>query len=402
VRVLAALLAVLLGVAQADAFPPRLTSSGQRNLIYGATVDSAGGAATAYKPESKLFFTGDHRWWAVLGSGAEVALHELDASHLWQRRVRLPGADAWAKADVLLIGASLYVALRDNGAVLGNRRESLLYRLTYLGNGSWSQPSGPTRITTANVETLTIARDSHDRLWSAYESGGLIHVSSTVPGGTAFTDATLASSVANSDDIAAVTAFGGDRIGVLWSDQPASRLRFAWRNDADPVGPTSWHFETAYGAGVGGCTGRCGDDHINLKVVGATVYAAVKTNLDLASNTSAPLLVLLRRDVGGAWAAFPVSPVSQAATRPVLLLAPELDRIWVFARKGGGVYVWESLFSLPGFNSANFLRWTRSISGTTINDPTSTKQVITRASGAVVETSLEAAHEYWHNEFLTR
>jgi hypothetical protein len=399
-----ALIGLLVIAAPARAFPPRLFSSGQRNLIYGAQVDLFGGPGSGYKCESKLFYTPDGRWWAVLGSGNEVALHVLDASHLWQRRVGLPGADPWAKADTLLVGTTLYIALRDNGSLGSNHRESVLYSLSYLGNGSWTVPAGPTRISTANMETLTIARDSRGRLWSAYESGGMIHVGSTAPGETSFTDAVLPAAVVNSDDIAAVTAFGGTatsaKIGVLWSDQPASRFRFAWRDDGSPIAPGSWHVETAYGAGVGGCTGRCGDDHIDIKVTGDGLYAAVKTNLDLASDPSAPLIVLLRRDARGVWTSFPVSPVADDATRPALLLSPALNRIWVFARKGRGVYAWESQFTAPGFDSAGSVRWTRSVSGTDINDPTTTRQAITAWSGAVVEASLEAAHEYWHNEFL--
>jgi hypothetical protein len=232
----------------------------------------------------------------------------------------------------------------------------------------------------------------------AFEVYGQIQVGHTDPGGTAFTFSPLPTPIVASDDIAAVTAFPG-RIGVMWSDQKSSRDWFAWRDDLEPI-DAPWHIETAYGGGVSGCTGgHCADDHINLKVAGDEVYAAIKTNLDNTLDTSAPQIVLLRRAADGTWSGYPVSPVSQRTTRPIVLLAPALDRIWVFAKRGSGVNVWESLFSTPGFNASLSHRWTTSSDGT-INDPTSTKQIVTPTSGVVVETSLATTQTYWHNAFL--
>jgi len=395
-----AVAACLLGAGAARAFPPKLSASGVLDFAYGDQVTASGAQATAYKPESKLFYTDDDRWWAVLGAGSGVHLYQL-VNHDWEVTRDFPGADPWAKADTLLDGDTLYVSLRDNRSVSGNPRVSTLYTLTYLGDGSWSAPSGPTTITTGNPETLTIARDSTGRLWTTYESSLRINVGSTAPGGTAFTFATLPTSDVNSDDISAITAFGtatsGYKIGVFWSDQAAQRDWFAWRRDDDPIASSSWHIETAYGGGVGGCSKLCADDHVNIKVNGDTLYVGVKTSLnDPASpNPDDPLIVLLRRSASGAWSAFPVSPVSQGATRPVVLLAPASDRIWVFAARSSTEDVWESSLSSPGFSSGAFATWTKGA----VNS-TSTKQLITSTSGAVVETSASGHEEYWHNEFL--
>ena len=49
------------------AFPPTLAPTGRVAFGYGPRVELAGEAATVAKPESKLFYTSDGRWWAALG-----------------------------------------------------------------------------------------------------------------------------------------------------------------------------------------------------------------------------------------------------------------------------------------------------------------------------------------------
>ena len=410
--IVATLLAVALSPSPAMAFPTKLSPNGQLDFTYGSAVQSAGGEGTTHKPESKLFYTGDGstepvRWWAVLGTSgpspsAGVYLWEL-VNHAWVPRVVLPGADPWSKADTILDGSMLYVSTRDNNSsVSGNPRQSNLYKLPYLGGGSWGTVSGPFAITTVSPETLTIAKDSTGRLWTTFESGTDIKVGYTAPGGTSFTFITISKTKVAPDDISTVTSFGGNKIGVFWSDQVAKRDFFAWRSDSDPV-TSNWTVEIAYGGGVGGCptlnSDLCADDHMNVKVSGDTVYVAVKTSLNNVSGApNDPLIALLRRSSNGTWSAFPVSPVSQDATRPIAALSPGQNAIWVWAARSGEIDVWESSFTSPGFNSNGFVPWVKG-SGAA-DDPTSTKQVVTAASGAVVEASIHGSTQYWHNEFL--
>src|SRR5581483_1570771 len=241
-----------------------------------------------------------------------------------------------------------------------------------------------------------------------FASGLDIYVGHTDPDGTSFSFTTLPVGEVTDDDISSVVAFGtstnGHKIGVFWSDQAARRDWFAWRDDDDPIG-AAWHIETAFGGGVGGCpTSRsslCADDHMNLKPLGDDLYVAVKTSLNDPSspNPADPLIALLHRDARGSWSSHRVSPVSQNATRPIVLLAPDLGAIWVFATKGSSVVAWQAELSDPDFDSNAFTTWTKSSAGS-INDSTSTKQVITSSSGAVVETSQHNKATYFHNEFL--
>jgi hypothetical protein len=399
--VVAAVLAIQ-GVAQA--MPAKYLPSGTVDFNHGSSVLAAGGAATSDKPESKLFFTSDNRWWAVLGNssgsqGPGAYLYEL-VDHSWRERMRLPGSDPWMRADTLLKGQSLYIALRDNRSVTGNPRQSVLYRLTYQGAGAWSSPSQPSPITSVNVEALTIALDSQGRLWTAFrrlvDGKQWVSVGRTQPGGTTFTFETLARLFP--DDLAAVTSFdgaSGSRIGVMWSDHQTQSFRFAWRSDSAPMG--TWNREIAYGRGVAGCPlgEGCTDDHLNMTSHNGRIYAVVKNDLNESTPVATdPLIVLLRRDTGGTWSSFPVSPVSEDATRPIVQLSPSRDRIYVFA-SFKGVTVWESPLSSPSFSSTNRTQWT----GAGTANPTGTKQALTSTSGVVVETSHRANLQYWHNEF---
>ena len=396
----------------ASAFPTRYSSDGAFDFTYGSSV-RAGGAGTTAKPESKLFHTGGAgeriRWWAVLGtsgSGADagVWLWRLE-DHEWDAKVRLPRADPWAKADVLYEGRTLTISLRDDKSSSdGNPRESTLYTMRYRGRGRWTHVQGPTRITTAAVETLTIARDSLGRVWATYEEGGKIWVGYTGRSGTAFTFRVLSRSGVARDDVSSVTAFGGDRIGVFWSDQRAKRDMFAWRRDTDGV-HAQWHYQTAYGGGVGGCptgdSSLCADDHMNVKVYRDEIFVAIKTSLndDSSSGSGDPLIVLLHRSGHGRWSSSTVSTVGQDATRPIVVLSPSTSRIWVWATRDGEVDVWQSSFRSPSFSSGRFVAW---VSEAAANNATSTKQTTTAASGVVVEVSDAGVDEFWHNEFMRR
>ncbi len=406
---------LLLGTQSASAFPEKLTASGQMDFAYGAAVASAGGEGSYGKPESKLFYTGDGatqpiRWWAVLGTSGDattspgVYLWQL-VDHVWVKTLQFPGADPWAKADTLLDGQLLYVSLRDEkSSTQTNPQQSLLYTVPYLGGGTWGTPSMPSIITTQGPGLLTIAKDSLGRLWTAYTNRGAVRVGSTSPGGNAFTLVSLPVGAVTTDDKAAVTSFGSNKIGVLWSDQNSKRFLFAWRSDGEPIG--TWHMETAYGDGVGGCptatSDLCADNHINIKTDGDDVYVAVKTSLGDAPNAdkSDPLVALLRRDASGTWAAWTVSTVGVNGSRPIVVLSPSADRMYVFGRKNSsGVRVWESSLSSPSFTPSASTPWT-SNGIDNFDDATSTKQPATAASGVVVVTSRLSQSEYWHNEFL--
>ena len=166
VGVLAALTAL---AAPAASVSVKWTDKGLLDFDYGSVTQSAGGAATGERAESKLFYTPDGRWWAALGTttgaeGSGVYLYE-HVGHAWVPQFKFPSSDPWMKADTLFEDPNhLFVSMRDQKANSGtNLRQSLLYRYAYEGDGVWSAVSTATLITSKNPEVLTIAHDSQDR-----------------------------------------------------------------------------------------------------------------------------------------------------------------------------------------------------------------------------------------------
>lgn len=393
---------------------PRIAAPGGRaDFAYGPKVVIGTQPATEEETESKLFYTTDNRWWGVLGTSAQqgprpgLYLFELvDGS--WQPRIQLPGADPWAKADTAFDSGTgkLYVSARaDDSPTSGRPRVVKLYDFRYQGAGKWSAPAGPARIFSESPESVTIAVDSQDRVWATFMRKGVLRVRVKPASAAEFEEVRVPARKARPDDVPAIVAWGdeGDRrIGILWSDQRSNWFLFAWRSDRAQIAERSWHVETAYGGpdAVGGCPSRpsdaCADDHISLKANGDRVYAAVKTSLNDAPFpvlNDPQILVLERTGDAPEWLATPVSPVGHGATNPTLLLAPEVDGLYVFAPRGQTILMWSSSLSRPQFGG--FLVWMRPGSE---GVATTTKQPVTPESGGVVIGSNQELEVYLNNE----
>ena len=395
---------------------PRIAAPGGRaDFAYGPKVVIGTQPATEEETESKLFYTPDNRWWGVLGSSAPqgprpgLYLFEL-VEGSWEPRLQLPGADPWAKADTAFDSGTgkLYVSARaDDSPTSGRPRVVKLYDLRYRGAGKWSAPGGPLRIFSESPESVTIAVDSQDRVWATFMRKGVLRVRVKQASAAEFKEVRVPARKARPDDVPAIVAWGEEsdrRIGILWSDQRSNRFLFAWRSDRAQIAERSWHVETAYGGpdAVGGCPSRpsdtCADDHISLKANGDRVYAAVKTSLNdapLPVLNDPQILVLERTEDAAEWLATPVSPVGHAATNPTLLLAPEVDGLYVFAPGGQTILMWSSSLSRPRFGG--YLVWMRPGSE---GVATTTKQTVTQESGAVVIASHQALEAYLNNELL--
>lgn len=344
------------------------------------------GSPTQSEPQSRLWHH-DGTWWGSLWStaGAAFHIHRLDQDTAsWEDTGVLVDARPKSRSDVLAAGDTLYVGTHQFTSGAGNPGPTIdLLRYSYDDAGrTYALDAGfPVTIAAFDTETLVIERDSTGTLWAVWMFDLRVRVSHTLgaddvwsepfvlPGNT--TDVTA-------DDIAAVIAFGGDRLGVLWTDQAAGALRFAVHADGDAPGDWSAP-ETALGGPA--------DDQVNLAATSdGRVLAVVRTG--------AGEVRLLVRD-GGGWSDHLVSEAASNHGSPIVLLDEGADRLHVFAtRFGTTVEKTTALGDIafdPGFGTVVL----RDDDARGIEDATSTKQNVSEATGLVVLTHNEDTLVYW-------
>jgi PKD repeat protein len=390
-------------------------SSGSIGYQDGST-SGAGAAATGEKPESKLWWN-DGSWWASMLDAASQTYHifRLDRStETWVDTGTPLDNRPKTRADTLWDGSRLYVASHvtassSSAATSGN--PARLYRFNYSpATHAYSLDAGfPVQINNFSTETLTIDKDSTGVLWATWAQGSKIYVNSTTAGdavwGTPFVLPVTGATGLDADDISAVAAFGGNQIGVMWSNQVASAMYFAIH--ADGTQRDSWNPSRTAVQGP-----NTADDHINLKQLqgdpSGRVFAAVKTSLDDAgANSSAPQILVLARDpVTGDWSSAPFGRISDCHTRPILMLDSEHAVLHVFATapdsgcpfsgSAGTIFEKTSPMANISFPLGRGTPVIRDTASPNLNNVTSSKQSVTSATGLVVLASNDVTKRYWH------
>jgi hypothetical protein len=343
-----------------------------------ATPDLSGeestgaGFGTDHKPQSKLWFN-DGAWWGVFSDGGGQRIWKLDNGTLVRELTgdALVDSRTSSRCDVLWDGTHLYVLVF----------HTTLPRLVKYSYDSPTQtyhrlPGFPIDLPFPGLECMVLDKDSTGRLWIAFEMDHVIRaIWSTSPDHLSwdFTGTVLETNV-GSDDIATVVAFGGDKIGVLWSDQSSDapwQFGFRAHRDSDP--PDVWQPLEVVD------TGSQVDDHINVK-------ADTDGRLWFAGKTLSNKIHVYVRSAAGGWSrAF--SDINRGTcTRPTILLDDAQDLIHVFYTD------WETspnpirhvsaprstgIFSLP----EDYLTPTGTSS---LNDPTTTKQHALAGAGLFV------------------
>jgi len=389
------------------------------------TISSSGagnGEVTGEKPESKMWFN-DGFWWAVLWDNQALSHHIF--------RFDLPTQD-WvdtgtavdnrtsSKSDVLWNQSTnkLYVvshkftttALPDANAANRGR----LYRYSYNTTTKvYTLDAGfPVDVTGGQSETLTLARDTTGKLWVTYTESltaagpGRVMVNSTTTGtndllwGTPFELPFPDAVNLLVDDISSIIAYNG-RVGIMWSNQATTPKQIHFAAHVDGAGDTVWQGGPAYTTSA--------DDHINLKYVpgagGGALYAAIKTS------RNQELIVLLVCTNGICtsttdWTSYTVYDSNTfIPTRPIVVVDTENSELYVFttnqvAGTGTPFAIYYKKISLTniGFTATDpgtpFIRSSADIN---INNPTSTKQNLTSATGLLVLGSDEIVDFYFHN-----
>jgi hypothetical protein len=371
-------------------------------------------APTGSKPESKLWWN-DGAWWADMWSTAANSFHifKLSSDHqTWSDTGVALDDRPGTRADALWDGTHLYVASHIfstcgcSTSAFGN--PSRLYRYSYdtTSKTYTLDPGFPVAVNDTATETLVIDKDSTGTLWATWAQDNVVEVTHTIGSDTVWAapyalPAAGANNL-NTDDISSVIAFGGNKIGIMWSNQTDSAMYFSYHLDGDA--DTTW--ATTRNA-VPGPNQGYGDDHINLKSLQADgsgrVFAAVKTSLDDLQNPNpnAPLIMLLVRDPAtGDWSNYVFGRVGDHHTRPIVLLDEQNNVIHMFATAptvGGVIYEKTSPLNAISFATGLGTPFINDAGNNFMNNATSTKQNLNNTSGLVVLASNSNTSFYWHN-----
>ncbi len=349
-------------------------------------------AATADKPQSKVWFN-DRAWWALMVTPAgSVNIYKLNkADHTWRDTGTVVDTRASSTGDALWSGSKLHVVSRSMSTSSGAIRH---YRFAYSGGVYTKELT--TSFGGGGSESATIDQDSDGRLWVTFTRGNVVYVMRSTPDQTTWTAPfriTGADTGVNPDDISAVIAFE-NKIGVMWSDQGAQALRFSYHVDGTP--DNAWTNETVL-LGQGKA-----DDHINIKsMVGDSagrVYAAIKTNHTVSTD---PGIKVMTRGTTGSWTSAATASVADKLTRPQLALDSTNKVVYILqsTEGGGSVYVKSAPMSnQPAFTASGkgttFMAWP----GAKINNPSTSKHPVNSTTGLVAIGADEYVRRYYHTE----
>ena len=394
---------------------------------YKTIPSQATGQPTGEKPESKLWYN-DGFWWGILwdtqAAGHHIFRFDLPTQD-WVDTGTAVDARTASRSDVLWNQSTskLYVvshlfnltAVPDTNAANRGR----LYRYSYNATTKvYTIDAGfPVGVTGGQSEAVTLARDTTGKLWVTYTesltSAGprRVMVNRTTSGtndlawGTPFVLNRPDAANLDVDDISSIISYNG-RVGIMWSNQattPKQKHFAAHVDSTNAANDTVWEGGPVYSVSA--------DDHINLKYVpgaggaAGTLYAAIKTS------RNQELIVLLVCTNGLCtsatdWASYTVYDSDTfIPTRPIVVVDTENSELYVFTtNQVAGLntpyaiyYKKTSLTNIeftPADPGTPFIRSSVDIS---INNPTSTKQNLTSATGLLVLGSDQVADSYYHN-----
>ena len=372
---------------------------------------------TGTKRAESVLWWNDGSWWADMWDTTtqHFQIFRLNVStQTWTSTGTTLDPRANSHADVLWNGSHLYVASHltipdEQPAVQGS--PSYLYRYSYSsGTKTYSLDAGfPVQINDYKTETLVIDRDSTGTLWATWQQNNRIFVNRTLNGddhawGAPFQLPASGTNV-TVDDNSAVIAFGGDRIGVMWSNQASSNDAVFFATHVDGQPDTTWEASRTAIQGP-----NTSDDHINLKSLqtdgSGRVYAAIKTSFD---SSSQPLIMLLVRERStGNWSSYPIARVSDCPNRPLVLIDEEHRVLHSFFTapgppgfscnsSGGAIYEKTSPLDAIAFPVGRGTAVLVDADSPYVHNVSSTKQNVTSQTGIVVLARNSHTARYWHH-----
>ena len=380
-------------------------TAGYRDFYFGTSVNNT---PTGEKPQSKLWWN-DGIWWGCLWDPIRKtnAIQRFEvATQSWSSTGTGIDERSNSKADALWDGKQLYLVshiFTHTPIPAAEANSGRLYRFSYRSTSkSYSlDPGFPVLVNRSLSETLVLAKDSSGRLWVTWTEGGKVKINRSVGNdltwGTPF-DLPVQGNDVTEDDISTIIAFGGNKIGLMWSNQNDKTTYFTVHRD----GNADQTWEARETALTDSKLGEVSYDHINLKPAcdnDGNIYAATKTSL---ARSEQPLTYVLKRTAAGVWSRYLFGKVSDAHTRPILLIDGEHRKLYVIAthevtKKRWDIYMKSSdldnIVFAPGLGTP----FIKSETDTMINNPSSTKQCLSGRTGLLVIASDQSTRHYLHN-----
>ncbi|HKZ80263.1 MAG TPA: IPT/TIG domain-containing protein, partial [Pyrinomonadaceae bacterium] len=190
-------------------------------------------------------------------------------------------------------------------------------------------------ISDAQIGSITIAEDSTGKLWAAYPGtftggdGNYRVIWSTSADHktwdtTGFIFASGGSTV--TQEVAPIVHFGGNKVGIIYSNQPSVKIGFRYHNDGDPE--NVWSTEEIVNSGLGHLgVGGVADNHMSLRSApDGRVFVVAK------DSDGAGFINLYIRGAAGGWSPPVLVDVDPhaAVTRPTMALDLEQSQVYVF------------------------------------------------------------------------
>ncbi len=284
----------------------------------------------------------DGLWWGAFSDGLTgVAIHKENGGTFEKGEI-IDGNIA-GKPDVIWNGTNLFVMVYKSGALAS------FYKYSYstVTKTYTLLPNFPVNLfVDGNANIINIEQDSTGKIWAAYTGtlgaagDGAVHVIYTASADHTVWDTggqTLHTGFATGinavEEVAAIVHFGGNKIGVVWSDQTAKKISFRYHQDGQPE--SAWSLEETIDSGLGPQGfGGVADDHMSIKAApDGRLFLIAKDDDEPAPGTGAHLHLYIRSAAGTWGSKTIVNPdFSSAPTRPVLLLDITNKTAYVFYR----------------------------------------------------------------------
>ena len=383
------------------------------------------GTPTGTKRNESVLWFNDGSWWGNLwdtGTGDFHIFRFDGGSKTWMDTGVTTETKANTHHDVLWDGTTLFIASNqfiNDGLPAVSGGPTTLRRYSYNTSTDKYTQISSSKINDKKTETIAIDKDSTGRVWATWQQDNQIYLNVTATDGTTWgTPFAAPGGSTGLDDTSSLIAFGGNRMGLMWSRQVGDTTDgFYWSVHSDGAAKDTWSPKTRIPQGVA----NSGDDHMNLKWVdssGARVFAAVKTSF---TSSSQPLIQLLSMDGSGNWSAKTIATVAECPNRVIVLIDEAAQKLRTFATypkpsgttnagvcssSGGAIYEKSTSLSNPSFpTGAGAARTVRIVDADQyVHNVSSTKQNLNKAtssgtstanSGALVIADVGATNRYW-------